>query len=111
VRGPGVTVAAAEVEELEGTLGAGAGGDVAGARVLEGGFSLEVDGRAYMCARLLGTIRRSSPTSAFPVARTRFSPFAVSGMSEVPVCRPLRDHSVSPWRTMKTRGSGMVGLL
>lgn len=29
-------------------------------------------------------------------------------MSVVPVWRPLRDHSVSPWRTMKTRGVGMA---
>jgi len=36
----------------------------------------------------------------------RFSPLAVRGMSEVPVWRPLRDHSVSPWRIMKTRGVG-----
>ncbi|KAL3712835.1 hypothetical protein TMatcc_001537 [Talaromyces marneffei ATCC 18224] len=28
-------------------------------------------------------------------------------MSVVPVWRPLRDHSVSPWRTMKQRGSGI----
>lgn len=28
----------------------------------------------------------------------------------MPVWRPERDHSVSPWRTMKTRG-GMVGWL
>lgn len=41
---------------------------------------------------------------AFPVALTRASPLAVRGMSELPVWRPLRDHSVSPWRTMKTRG-------
>ena len=26
----------------------------------------------------------------------------------VPVCRPLRDHSVSPWRIMKTRGVGGI---
>jgi hypothetical protein len=32
----------------------------------------------------------------------------VRGMSVEPVWRPLRDHSVSPWRTMKTRGSGIV---
>jgi hypothetical protein len=64
-----------------------------------------------MCARFEGTINRSSPTSAFPVARTRFSPSSVSGMSEIPVWRPFSDHSVSPWRTMKTRGSeGMVVL-
>jgi hypothetical protein len=67
-------------------------------------------GRFYMCARFEGTIKRSSPTRAFPVARTRFSPFSVRGMSEMPVWRPLSDHSVSPWRMMKTRGSGMVCL-
>ena len=50
----------------------------------------------YMWAILEGTISRSSPTSAFPVARIRFSPLAVSGMSDVPVWRPLSDHSVSP---------------
>ncbi len=61
-----------------------------------------------MWARWEGTIRRSSPTRAFPVARMRFSPLGVKGSSVVPVWRPLRDHSVSPWRTMKTRGVGMV---
>jgi len=43
------------------------------------------------------------------VARMRRSPFTVRGCSVVPVCRPLSDHSVSPWRTMKTRGVGIVG--
>jgi len=57
-----------------------------------------------MCATLEGTISLSSPTRAFPVARMRFSPLAVNDMSEVPVCRPLSDHSVSPWRIMKARG-------
>jgi hypothetical protein len=38
------------------------------------------------------------------VARTRFSPFLVNGMSDVPVCLPESDHSVSPCRTMKQRG-------
>lgn len=50
----------------------------------------------YICATLLGTINLSSPTNAFPVARIRFSPFSVSGISVVPVCRPFNDHSVSP---------------
>ena len=45
---------------------------------------------------------------ALPVANTRFSPLAVKGMSDDPVWRPLSDHSVSPWRTMKTRGVDMV---
>ena len=62
---------------------------------------------SYMCDILLGTISLSGPTKALPVARMRFSPFAVSGMSLVPVWRPLRDHSVSPWRMMKTRGVGI----
>lgn len=61
-----------------------------------------------MWSSLLGTIRRSGPTIALPVARTRFSPLAVSGMSVRPVCLPLSDHSVSPWRTMKTLGVGIV---
>lgn len=26
----------------------------------------------------------------------------------LPVCRPFRDHSVSPWRIMKTRGVVIV---
>ena len=52
---------------------------------------------------------RSLPTSARPVARIRFSPFSVSGSSVVPVCRPLSDHSVSPWRMMKARGVVMWG--
>ena len=57
-----------------------------------------------MCARFFGTMRRSSPISALPVALIRFSPLAVKGSSVVPVCRPLSDHSVSPWRITKTRG-------
>jgi len=61
-------------------------------------------GRTYMCAIFEGTISLSSPTSALPVARIRFSPFAVSGMSDVPVWRPLSDQSVSPCRIMKARG-------
>lgn len=51
---------------------------------------------------------RSLPTRALPVAFTRFSPLAVRGISVRPVCRPLRDHSVSPWRMMKTRGVDMA---
>lgn len=62
-----------------------------------------------MCATLDGTISLSSPTRAFPVARMRFSPLAVNGMSDVPVCRPLSDHSVSPWRMMKARGVVIAG--
>lgn len=62
-----------------------------------------------MWASFLGTIKRSLPTNAFPVAITRFSPLAVNGMSVTPVWRPLSDHSVSPWRTMKTRGVDMAG--
>lgn len=63
----------------------------------------------HMCVSFLGTIKRSLPTRALPVALTLFSPLAVSGMSLTPVCLPLRDHSVSPWRTMKTRGVAMIG--
>ena len=59
---------------------------------------------AHMWAILEGTMSRSSPTRAFPVARILFSPFGVNGMSEVPVWRPLSDHSVSPWRMIKARG-------
>jgi len=59
---------------------------------------------SYTCARFRGTISLSSPINARPVARIRFSPFAVRGSSVMPVCRPLRDHSVSPWRITKTRG-------
>lgn len=39
----------------------------------------------YMWASLLGTIRRSWPTMACPVALTRLSPLAVSGISDEPV--------------------------
>lgn len=39
-----------------------------------------------MWASVEGTISRSGPTSALPVAIIRFSPLAVSGMSVVPVC-------------------------
>jgi hypothetical protein len=62
----------------------------------------------YMWTSCFGTIKRSSPTRARPVARTRFSPLLVRGMSEVPVWRPSSDHSVSPWRTMKHRGVVMA---
>lgn len=62
-----------------------------------------------MCVSFLGTIRRSLPTRALPVALTLFSPLAVSGMSLTPVCCPLSDHSVSPWRRMKTRGVAIYG--
>lgn len=64
----------------------------------------------HIWASLLGAIKRSLPTNAFPVAKTRFSPLAVRGMSVEPVWRPLSDHSVSPWRTMKTRGVDMSGV-
>lgn len=57
-----------------------------------------------MWASFRGTISLSSPTRARPVALILFSPLAVRGSSVVPVCLPLRDHSVSPWRTTKTRG-------
>jgi hypothetical protein len=103
---PGVPVAAAEVEELEGALGAGAGGDIA--VVVSGCAVGRGDGGTDMHARFPGTMRRSFPTRALPVARMRFSPAGVRGMSVVPVWRPSRDHSVSPWRTMKTRGSGIA---
>ena len=62
----------------------------------------------YMWTSFLGTISLSLPTSARPVARTRFSPLAVRGISVLPVCLPLSDHSVSPWRTMKTLGADMA---
>ena len=55
-----------------------------------------------------GTINRSSPTSALPVALIRFSPLAVNGSSVEPVWRPFSDHSVSPCRIMKTRGVVMA---
>lgn len=61
-----------------------------------------------MCARFLGLINRLSPTIAWPVAWILFSPLAVNGSSVVPVCRPLRDHSVSPCRIMKTRGTAIA---
>lgn len=61
-----------------------------------------------MWAILDGTINRSSPTSALPVALIRFSPLAVNGSSVEPVCRPFSDHSVSPWRMMNTRGVPMA---
>jgi hypothetical protein len=61
-----------------------------------------------MCARFLGIISRSSPINALPVALIRFSPLDVKASSVVPVCRPLRDHSVSPWRITKTRGVVMT---
>lgn len=77
------------------------------ATYIASGF-LEREESRYMCARFPGTMSLSSPTSAFPVARTRFSPLAVKGSSVVPVWRPLSDHSVSPWRIIKTRGSGMM---
>lgn len=63
-----------------------------------------------MWAILDGTINRSSPMSALPVALIRFSPLAVNGSSVDPVCRPFSDHSVSPWRMMNTLGVVMAGL-
>ena len=119
---PGKFIAAADVKEFEGAASSGAGGNVAkGAsgqqqtigdqrkqcvyvRCIECGF-----GGAYIWASLEGTMSLSSPTSARPVARIRFSPFSVSGSSVVPVCRPLSDHSVSPWRMMKARGIVIAG--
>lgn len=70
----------------------------------------ELSRGADMWVSLLGTMSLSLPTRALPVALTLFSPSAVRGMSVTPVCLPLRDHSVSPWRAMKTRGVDMVGL-
>lgn len=61
-----------------------------------------------MCVSLFGTTRRSFPTNARPVATTRFSPAFVSGISVKPVCWPVKDHSVSPWRTINTRGVDMA---
>lgn len=98
------------MQEFEGALGAGARRNIAVCAISKT-FDIEEleDWRVpYMCARFPGTISLSSPTRALPVARIRFSPFAVRGMSVLPVCLPLRDHSVSPCRTMKTRGSGMM---
>ena len=63
-------------------------------------------GETKTAARLLGTISLSGPTNARPVARMRFSPLAVSGMSVTLVCRPLSDHSVSPWRMRNNLGTG-----
>lgn len=71
-------------------------------------FECGVGRRMYICARFPGTINLSSPTNALPVAFMRFSPAAVRGSSVVPVCLPLSDHSVSPCRIMKTRGSGIA---
>lgn len=66
-----------------------------------------IAGITYTWTKFLGTINRSFPTRPLPVAAIRFSPLGVSGRSVIPVCRPLRDHSVSPWRMMKQRGSGI----
>jgi hypothetical protein len=104
-------------------LGAGAGGDVARSdhvvsdrqadrNDMNGLSKIEAERERrgkYTWASFLGTISRSSPTNALPVARIRFSPLAVSGRSVDPVCRPLRDHSVSPWRMMKQRGTMGIG--
>ena len=126
---PGVGRGAAEVEELEGALGAVHGGDVAvGSMEVSFKFVLNMrrtcpwvmhamevllamlaggglGGLTHMCFSCFGTMSLSSPTRALPVARTRFSPLDVSGMSELPVCFPDRDHSVSPCRIMKQRGA------
>lgn len=61
-----------------------------------------------MCARFPGLINLLSPTRACPVCLILDSPLGVRARSVVPVCRPLSDHSVSPWRMMKTRGVVMV---
>lgn len=63
-----------------------------------------------MWASFEGTINRSSPINALPVALIRFSPLAVKWSSVEPVCRPFSDHSVSPWRMMNTRGVVMARL-
>lgn len=62
----------------------------------------------YTWVSLSGTMSLSFPTRALPVAVTLFSPSAVRAISVTPVCLPVSDHSVSPWRAMKTRGVAMA---
>lgn len=61
-----------------------------------------------MCARFPGLINLLSPTRACPVCLILDSPLGVRARSVMPVCRPLSDHSVSPWRMMNTRGVAIV---
>lgn len=70
--------------------------------------SRQIDRWRYICARFPGLINLLSPTRACPVCLILDSPFSVRARSVVPVCRPLSDHSVSPWRMMKTLGVVMV---
>src|SRR6187551_2881969 len=45
-----------------------------------------------------------------PTALDWYSPSSTSGRSVRPVCRPLSDHSVAPWRTRRiSEGSGEPG--
>ena len=62
----------------------------------------------YMWHSFLGLISFSSPTRALPVATTLFWPSGVKSRSVRPVCLPLMDQAVSPWRMMNTRGGAMA---
>lgn len=65
-------------------------------------------GEMKMCERREGSMRRPGPRREREEERTWDSPRGVSGISVVPVCRPLMVHSVSPWRARKTRGVVIV---
>lgn len=98
---PRQPLSAADFEKFEGALGAATGRDVSAVTCKidckgRGGEERRGEGNTNICARFRGTINRSSPTSARPVAMILFSPFSVRGSSVVPVCRPFKDHSVSP---------------
>src|SRR5829696_7277741 len=59
---------------------------------------------------LVNTVAGQTPASSGDSARACFSPVGVSGTSVTLVCRPLRDHSVSPCRTRQNSpGAGAAG--
>lgn len=109
---PGQAILATQVQELQRSLCAVAWRDITTGSpnsVMKVGKGFDIGLRqTYTWASLPGTISRSSPINALPVALTRFSPLRVRSNSVIPVCLPLSDHSVSPWRTMKARGVAMT---
>src|SRR3954470_23099287 len=60
---------------------------------------------------LVKTTSKSWPARRSPSALACRCPFSVSGMSVVPVCRPLRLHSVSPCRARNISGFAMARIL
>jgi hypothetical protein len=86
MRPPWVFLLAADLKELECALSTASRGDVS-AFPCETSCFIEIheEDRTNMWAKFRGTINRSSPINALPVALILFSPFAVRGSSVVPV--------------------------